>query len=136
MDMKASSKAATKGRPVAVTLLALLFVFLGLVQIGMGVQDLTWNEHKPGKPMDPDLLPWSIGLLCVGGAFLATAFGLFRMRIWGRRSAVLFGILIVAALLYGLTEDAPLLALLITPGSLMTLGVLYLLRPGIAASFR
>lgn len=136
MNNAAVSRRGASNRPVAVTLLGILFLFLGLVAIGMAVQDLTWNEEKPGKPMDPDLLPWSIGLLCLGGAFLSTAFGLVRMRAWARRSALLFGIFLVGAMLYALMEDAPLLALLFTPGVFMVLGLLYLLRPRVTSLFR
>ena len=130
------SKTRKNRRPGIVTCLAILFVFLGLVQAGMAVQNFTWDEYKPGKPMDPDLLPWSIGLLCLGGAFLSTAFGLFRMRAWGRRGALLLGIFFVGTMLYGVTEDSFLLGLLITPGVVMALGIAYLLRPRIAGAFR
>jgi len=136
MSSGTSSKTRLNGGPAAVTILAILFVFLGLVLTAMAIQNFTWDEYKPGKPMDPDLLPWSIGLVCLGGAFFSTAFGLFRMRAWGRRGALLLGIFFVGTMLYGLTEDAPLLGLLITPGVAMALGIAYLLRPRIAGAFR
>ncbi len=128
-------KTRSNGRPAAVTILALLFVFLGLVQTGMAIQNFTWDEYKPGKPMDPDLVPWSIGLLCLGGAFFSTAFGLLRMRAWGRRGALLLGIFFLGTTLYGLAEDSFLLGVLITPGAFMALGIVYLLRPRIARQF-
>ncbi|MDP3939064.1 MAG: hypothetical protein Q8R92_13145 [Deltaproteobacteria bacterium] len=122
-------------RPLPVTLLAGLYLFLGIVFAGMGIQDLAWDEFKPGKPMDPDLLPWAIGLLSLAFAFAGTAAGLFRMRRWGRRSALGLGALFVFTGIYGLTESAPLLALLITPGAALLIGFLYLLRPGVASRF-
>ena len=136
MSIGVTSKTRLNSRPATVTILALLFVFLGLVQTGMAIQNFTWDEYKPGKPMDPDLLPWSIGLVCLGAAFFSTAFGLLRMRPWGRRGALLLGTFFVGTMLYGLSEDSFLLGLLITPGTFMALGIVYLMRPQVAGLFR
>ena len=123
-------------RTFPITLLAVVLGVLGLAWLGMALGNITWNEYKPGKPMDQDLIPWTIGLVALGVIFLATAFGLLRMRVWGRHLALVVGALFVATALYGIHDSSPLLPILLIPGLIVGLCVLYLLRPVIGSRFR
>lgn len=122
-------------RSWAIVILAILFLFIGLIWIGMAVQNLTWDEFKPGKPMDPDLLPWSIGLILLGSAYLLTSIGLMRMRRWGRACAFLMGGFFVGLAVYGYFESSFLLPILFIPGLLILLGLIYLALPGMRERF-
>jgi hypothetical protein len=123
-------------RTLPITLLAIVLAFLGLAWLGMALGNITWNEYKPGKPMDPDLIPWTILLVALGAIFLVTAFGLLRMRAWGRHLALVVGVLFVATGFYGIYESAPLLPILLIPGLIVGLCVLYLMRPAVGSRFR
>ena len=123
-------------RTFPITLLAILLGFLGLIWLGMALGNVTWNEYKPGKPMDPDLIPWTIGLVALGIVFLGTAFGLMRMRVWGRHLALVVGILFVATAFYGIHDSSPLLPILLIPGLVVGLCVVYLVRPVVGSWFR
>ncbi len=124
------------GRPLPILLAGTLFFIIGFVWTGMAAQNFAWDEYKPGKPMDPDLLPWSIALLLFGAAFLITGLGLWRLRAWGRRSAFVLGTLFVGMGLYSYWEGSHLLIFLFTPGLLVLLSLIYLARPSVKARFR
>jgi len=126
---------ATSRRPFPVTILALIFLFVGLNFVGMAVQDVTWNEFKPGKPMDPDLVPWAIGLAAAGAAFVVYAVGLFGLRSWARTGSLLLGTAFVALAVYGFVDASPLLLILFTPGAIILLCLLYLARPSVRGCF-
>jgi uncharacterized membrane protein (DUF2068 family) len=123
------------GRPLPIVLAGLLFGVIGLVWLGMAAQNIAWDEYKPGKPMDPDLLPWSVGLILFGAAFLGTGLGLWRLRAWGRKSAFLLGTLFLGMGLFSYWEGSHLLMFLFTPGLLVLLSLIYLARPSVGARF-
>ena len=123
-------------RPFSATVLAGVYLLLGLVWLGMAIQNFTWNEYKPGKPMDPDLVPWSIGLLAASALFGATAVGLLRMRRLGRRAGITLAALFVALGLYGVADSSPLLPILITPGVIVALCAGHLALPATGERFR
>jgi hypothetical protein len=129
-----TARPATGGRPFPILLAGFLFVIIGSLWIGMGVQNLLWDEYKPGKPMDPDLLPWTIALILFGSAYLASAIGMLGMRSWGRKSAFLLGALGMG--MYSYWEKSPLLMMLFAPGLLVLLALIYLGRPSVKAKFR
>ena len=123
-------------RPLSALVLAAVYFLLALVWLGMAIQNFTWNEYKPGKPMDPDLVPWSIGLLAASAIFGATALGLLRMRRAGRRAALALALLFVAVAIYGVADSSPLLPILIIPGLLTALCAAHLALPATGARFR
>ena len=123
-------------RPLSATVLALVYGLLALIWLGMAIQDLTWNEFKPGKPMDPDLVPWSVGLLAASAVFASTAVALLRMRNAGRRAALVLALLFVALALYGIVDSSPLLPILIIPGAVTALCAAHLALPATGRRFR
>jgi len=123
-------------RPLAALVLAAVYLLLALVWLVMAIQNFTWNEYKPGKPMDPDLVPWSIGLLAASAIFGATALGLLRMRRAGRRAALGLALLFVALAIYGVADSSPLLPILIIPGVLTALCAAHLALPATGERFR
>ncbi len=123
-------------RPRSALLLAGVYLLLALVWLGMAIQNFTWNEYKPGKPMDPDLLPWSIGLLAASTLFGATALGLLRMRRAGRRAALALAVVFVGLAIYGVADSSPLLPILIIPGVVTALCAAHLALPAIGERFR
>jgi hypothetical protein len=123
-------------RPLSALVLAAVYLLLALIWLGMAIQNFTWNEYKPGKPMDPDLVPWSIGLLAASALFGTTALGLLRMRRAGRRAALALALLFVALAIYGILDSSPLLPILIIPGLLTALCAAHLALPATGARFR
>ena len=126
---------ATPRRPFPVTILALVFLLLGLNFVGMAVQDVTWNEYKPGHPMETDLVPWAIGLAAAGATFVRHAVGLFGLRSWARTGSLLLGTAFLALAVYGFVDASPLLLILFTPGAIILLCLLYLARPSVRGCF-
>ena len=122
-------------RSWAIVILAVLFLFIGLIWIGMALQNFAWDEYKPGKPMDPDLVPWSIGLILLGSAYLLTSIGLLRMRRWGRACAFLMGGFFVGLAVYGYSESSLLLPILFIPGLVILIGLIYLAQPRMRERF-
>jgi hypothetical protein len=123
-------------RSLPILLAGFLFVVIGLFWLGMAAGNFTWDEFKPGKPMDPDLLPWSVGLILLGAAFFGTGVSLWRLRVWGRKSAFLFGTLFMGMGCLSYWERSDLLIFLFTPGVLVLLSLIYLARPSVGARFR
>ena len=123
-------------RPLSAAVLACVYLLLAAVWLGMAIQNFTWNEYKPGKPMDPDLMPWSIGLLAVSAIFAVIATGLLRMRRWGRRAAIGLAALFVAMAIYGIADSSPLLPILIVPGLITALCAAHLALPATGRRFR
>jgi len=123
-------------RPLSAIVLACVYILLALIWLGMAIQNLTWNEFKPGKPMDPDLVPWSIGLVAVSGLFAAAAAGLLRMRRAGRRAALGLAVCFVALAVYGVADSSPLLPILIIPGAITALCAAHLALPATGERFR
>ena len=124
------------GRSLPILLAGFLFVVIGFFWLGMAAENVAWDEYKPGKPMDPDLLPWSVGLILFGAAFIGTGFGLWRHRAWGRKSAFLFSTLFLGMGFFSYWERSWLLVYLFTPGLLVLLSLIYLARPSVGARFR
>ena len=123
-------------RPLSATVLAGVYLLLALIWLGMAIQNFTWNEYKPGKPIDPDLVPWSVGLVAASAIFSATAVGLLRMRPLGRRAGIGLAVLFVALGIYGVVDDSPLLPILITPGVIIALCAGHLALPATGERFR